>query len=109
MALSATALAMYEAHLEEARRMAESPDAGIAAQGRAGRDISLALIRWHENEKTAGTEPMLLANALNATIAHALAGFASDHAPGADVANTLAWHLQEIARLAATAIAGASQ
>jgi len=95
--MNATAIARHEAHLEEARRMCESGDPAIAAQGRAVRDISLAMIRWHGAEQVAGTPPAILASTLNTVLAHALAGFAADHpAPG----NVLAWHIAQISVIA---------
>lgn len=99
-------VAMHEALVAAAREMAESPDPSVAAQGRANRDISLALIRWHENEKKAGTMPEILATALNNCLAHALAGFLAEHVstisgappnPGGVLhETTLKWHMAEI-------------
>lgn len=103
MALPADAIALHEAHLEEARRMAESTDTRIAAEGRASRDISLALIRWHENEKAAGTDAGTMALALNKVLGHAIAGFASEHGP---VDQALEWHLQQIGEIARKALGG---
>jgi hypothetical protein len=92
-----SAIARHEAHLEEARRMCDSPDPVIAAQGRAVRDISLAMIRWHGAEQVAGTPAGILAATLNTVLAHALAGFAADHPA---TGNALAWHLEQIAVIA---------
>lgn len=105
MAMPPAAIALHEAHLEEARRMADSADPRIAAEGRASRDISLALIRWHESEKAAGTSAELMASALNLVLGHAVAGFAFEHRSGQLLAeHTLAWHLEQIGEVARTAL-----
>lgn len=103
MSLPTAAIALHEAHLEEARVMASSSDPGMAAAGRASRDISLALIRWHEGEKAAGTDPAVLGVALNTVLGHALAGFVAEHGAGAPV-DRLAWHIKEIVRVASSAL-----
>lgn len=100
MAMPPNAVAMHEASLDQARLWASSTDPKVAALGRASRDISLALLRWHEGEKAAGTPAEVLATALNVVLGHAVAGFVTDHGGQGN----LRWHLDEIEKAARSAI-----